>query len=498
MAVPTTELARTQAPARSQQQWLAAFAKGERELPLPVTLQLDLASRQATFAIDKLFRLLPGKRVVLHSRLDGNQVVIKLFRKNASSARHIGKEKAGHACVSEAGIPCPPLLHEFVTPCGEYDGLIYGFIDEAPELSQRWPQLRTDEKIAWIEQLMRVMHALHRAGAWQSDIHAGNFLTRDDRLYLLDLGSIVIAQAPLPQKDCIANLGQLIAQFDLKDRALFNTGIALYFRLQQWNAEQLKPQLEGSIEQAWQHRVDEYLAKARRDCTLTVFRRQFSQVFACRRSWSGSDAERFEHDPNAFMAKGDILKAGNSATVVKTTFDGRPVVIKRYNIKSFSHALSRSLRPTRAEHSWHYAHLLEIVGIASLKPVAWLEKRRGPLRSTAWFVCEWIDAPDLLCIGNARMLTDDECAALLQLLRTMRQCKLTHGDFKANNLLLKTDAECGDTTLALIDLDAMQRHHSQNGFERAFARDLARLAQNWDEDTAISAQLRTVLQHLES
>jgi serine/threonine-protein kinase RIO1 len=482
--------------ANPERQWLDAFANGQRELPLPVTLQLDLHARVVTFTIDRIFRLLPGKRVVLHSLLDGKRVVIKLFRKNTSSARHISNEKTGHARVSEAGVFCPPLLHEFVTPCGQFDGLIYGFIDDAPELSQQWPMLAPDKKTQWIGKLMQVMLALHRAGAWQSDIHAGNFLTRDGQLYLLDLGSIVTAPAPLARSKCIANLGQLIAQFDLQDRPLFETGIDLYCKLQQWDRQQLQPELDASISSAWNSRVDDYLAKARRECTLTVFTQSVTQVFACRRTWFGNDAQRFARDPNAFMAAGDILKAGNSATVVKTVFDGRPVVIKRYNIKSLSHALSRSLRPTRAEHSWHYSHLLEIAGMDSLKPVAWLEKRWGPLRSTAWFVCEWIDAPDLLSTGNARTLTSSECGALLQLLRSMRDCKLTHGDFKANNLLLKNAAEGNHCTIALIDLDAMRKHRHQHSFVRAFARDLARLAQNWDDTSAVSAQIRSVLQQL--
>lgn len=472
--------------------WLDAFQRGERTLPLPVTLELSLPARRVQLTADKILRLLPAKRVVLRSTLDGEAIVIKLFRKNHSSARHITKELAGHTRVRAAGVPCPPLLGVFTTACGGFDGVIYGFINNATELAQLWPAFTDDEKKFAIDKLMQVLFALHRQGAWQSDIHAGNFLVRRNSFHLLDLGSIVTATAPLPQADCLANLGQLIAQFDLRDQALFDAGIETYCRLQRWNPQQLKPQLEASIRRAWDDRVDDYLAKAKRECSLTVFKQSFSSVFACRRSWFGDDAQRFARDPNAFMTDAQMLKAGNSATVVKANLDGKAVVIKRYNIKNFSHALSRSLRPTRAEHSWRCAHLLEICGIASLKPVAWREDRKGILRSTAWFVCEWIDAPDLLGTGNARALQQDELDALRTLLQAMRRCRLTHGDFKANNLLLQRTPS--GVAIALIDLDAMQRHSSRRGFEQAFARDLARLTQNWAQELPVSAQIRALLQ----
>jgi Ser/Thr protein kinase RdoA (MazF antagonist) len=100
------------------------------------------------------------------------------------------------------------------------------------------------------------------------------------------------------------------------------------------------------------------------------------------------------------------------------------------------------------------AHLLEILGIDGLRPVALLERRRGPLRGIAWFVSTWIDAPDLLSVGMQRKLCEAELAALDTLLRQMLAARLSHGDFKANNLLLRDDR------LAIIDLDSMRPHDS--------------------------------------
>lgn len=477
----------------SQQQWLDTFAKGARELAMPFELQLQVNGNTTSIVTDKIFRLLPCKRVVLRGVLNGNAVVIKLFRKSASSARHLQRERAGHERVSAAGVACPPLIGDCITPCGNYEGLIYALIDDADELGKRWGDFDTAQKQFWLQQILQIMRQLHEYGAWQDDIHAGNFLLKEQTLYLLDLGSVVVRAAPLSPANSINNLGQLIAQFDISDQPLFETLLDQHCIERGWNnAAALREQIAVATRKSWQHRISEYLAKAQRDCSLTIYTQSFSKIFACRRAWMGDDLARFEQDPDAFMATCDMLKAGNSATVVKARIGGKAVVIKRYNIKNVGHAVRRSLQATRAEHCWRYSHLLEIAGMASLKPVAWLERRCGPLRSTAYFICEWIEAQDLLTTGNQRALNDDELQALRTLLQSMQLCRLSHGDFKANNLLLTRQLRA-QPCIALIDLDAMRRHSDGGSFQRAFAKDLARLQRNWDKGLSARAQIDALL-----
>jgi len=494
--MPLTHAAQSQKP--SQEQWLGAFAGGARELAQPFALQLRINDTPTTIVTDKIFRLLPRKRIVMRGDYGGKTVVIKLFRKNSSSGRHLQRERAGHARVNAAGVACPPLIGECITPCGNYEGLIYALIEDADELGTRWQGFDAEQKQFWLQKILHIMQQLHEHGAWQDDIHAGNFLlkkepSKQQQLYLLDLGSIVIREAPLSQADSINNLGQLVAQFDVADQPLFEAPISQYCRQRGWSeSAALQSRIVDAVRKSWQLRTHEYLAKARRDCSLTVFSQTFSRVFAYRRQWLSEDLELFAQDPDSFMAACEILKAGNSATVVKASMAGKAVVIKRYNIKSASHALRRSLRATRAEHCWDYSHLLEIAGISSLKPVAWLEQRRGPLRSTAYFICEWIDAQDLLQVGNQRTLNDDEIAALRALLQAMQMCQLSHGDFKANNLLLTQPAATAKS-LCLIDLDAMRQHRNERRFQRAFAKDLARLQRNWDDQLPVHQQIAALL-----
>lgn len=465
--------------------FLSAFASGQRTLPVPTRLAIAIDGKSQDLDALAVLRLLPGKRVVLRGSFHERPVAIKLFVKSASSARHIAREQAGVDRLRTAGLHCPRLLAQFVSRCGRFEGLIYEFLVDATDLAQCWPRFDLAQKRQWLRRLTDAMLQMHqRAGAYQQDIHLGNFMFRGEQLYVLDLGSIAIGGAPLPQGRCIDNLGQLIAQFDVGERALLDEAVAHYFAQCGWAGNPaLQQSLHRAIEKARAYRLRDYLGKAHRDCTLTRFEQRFDQLLAVRREWDSDDLRRFVDDPDRFMVDCELLKAGNTATVVKGVLNGQPVVIKRYNLKNWRHAIGRSWRRTRAEHSWRMAHLLEILGLDSLRPVALLEHRRGPLRGRAWFISTWIDAPDLLSVGAQRKLSDAELLALNALLRQMVAARLSHGDFKANNLLLRGDH------LAIIDLDSMRQHGSAEKFQRAFARDLKRLQRNWADDSPVAAQV---------
>ena len=478
-----------QAPA-TQPPMLDAFLRGERNLTAPAMLSIRIDNQKKLLRADTVLRLLPRKRLVVKAMLDGEKVVAKLFVRSSSSQRHIARERAGHDAVTKAGVHCPKLLGTLVTQCGRFEGVLYEFID-ATALSAHWPVFDIDAKQFWLQRITQTMLALHKAGAYQSDIHADNFLIKDDVLYLLDLGGIVCGKAPLTRKKSIANLGALIAQFTWSERSLFSSSISSYRSERKWaDDEYFAKELRAAIGGNWRARRKNYLKKALRDCKLTAFEQSFTQRQAVRRAWLSGEVLKLCADPDRFMKAGTLLKAGNTATVVKTEFNGEPVIIKRYNIKNWRHALSRALRPTRAEHSWLYAHWLELAGIESIKPIALIEKRFGWWRSTAYFVGSRIDGIDLLSIGQQRQLMESELAGLRALLETMRDARLSHGDFKANNLLLN------EKGIALIDLDAMREHSSESSWHRAFERDMARLLRNWPSDSAIASQIQPLIASL--
>ena len=178
-----------------------------------------------------------------------------------------------------------------------------------------------------------------------------------------------------------------------------------------------------------------------------------------------------------------MLKAGNSATVVRVRVGDAAYVVKRYNVKSFTHGLRRALRPRpRYRVAWLSGHRLRRLGVATPRPVALLEFRRG-LANVAYLVMEDLGTPRDLreaIAGNGYSSRIGRDVALL--FRALGDAQLVHGDTKASNFLVR------DEGVYLIDLDAVKP-----GIQ-ARSRDVARFLANWDDQPDVRESFRGALQ----
>jgi hypothetical protein len=154
----------------------------------------------------------------------------------------------------------------------------------------------------------------------------------------------------------------------------------------------------------------------------------------------------------------------------------RPIVVKRYNVKSPLHRVRRWFK-SRARTAWRNGHRLEFLGIPTAAPLALVEERFGPLRGRSWLVMEDCGDDDLdgaVARDGWREVWLDQLVALLGILRALG---LGHGDMKATNVLIRNDV------LHLIDLDALGE---RSGGYRV---DRDRLLSNWAEQPSLLAPL---------
>ncbi|RMW06649.1 hypothetical protein ALP03_02045 [Pseudomonas amygdali pv. tabaci] len=318
---------------------------------------------------------------------------------------------------------------------------------------------------------------------WQEDLHLDNLLRHQGRLYLIDGAGIRAEQAgkPLSRQKVLENLGVFFAQLP-RSFEPFTEELLVHYLLS--NAEHGLPMeaLQKQIDKVRSWRLKDFMGKTVRDCSL----------FSVEDSASVFRAVRREEEPamlpvldqaDALLDKGHLYKTGGAASVCRVEISGRTLVIKRYNIKNFSHWLKRFWRPSRAWHSWREGNRLMFLGIATPKPLAVQEKRFLGLRSKAWLVTEFIEGPDIIERFAPHVATGDapeaELLALDTLFAQLIQARISHGDFKGHNLFWHTDR------WAMIDLDAMQQHSSQSSFAAAYARDRARFMRNWPVQSAL-------------
>ncbi len=454
------------------------------ELPLNVTLADAIGP--ADLQLLTLLRVLPGQRYVGAGVWRGRTVLAKLLVGN-KAARHFQRELDGVRLLAEQGLTTPLLLADGLQD-GEGGWLLFEFLDGAESLGDAWEQVRNlpplaDEQQSVLGEALSAVALLHARGLWQEDLHLDNLLRHNGQLYLIDGAGICAEEAgkPLSRQAVLENLGVFFAQLP-KALEPFTEELLVHYLLS--NAEHALPMeaLQKQIDKVRSWRLKDYLNKTGRDCSLFSVVDSASQFRAIRREEEAALLPVLEQ-ADALLDKGHLYKTGGAASVGRVEVNGRTLVIKRYNIKNFSHWLKRFWRPSRAWHSWREANRLEFLGIATPRPLAVLEQRVLGLRRKAYLVTEFLQGPDIIKRFAPHVesgeVPENELLALVQLFEQLIRERISHGDFKGHNLFWHEDR------WALIDLDAMQQHASQSSFAAAFARDRARFMRNWPVGSAL-------------
>ncbi len=453
---------------------------------LPLTVSLADAAGTADLQLLSLLRVLPGQRYVGAGVWRGRPVLAKLLV-GSKAARHFQRELEGVKLLAAQGMTTPLLLADGLKD-GEGGWLLFEFLEGAESLGDAWNKVESlpvlaDEQSAVLAEALGAIGQLHGKGLWQEDLHLDNLLRHGGQLYLIDGAGICAENAgqPLSRQKVLENLGVFFAQLP-KSLEPFTEELLVYYLLS--NSEHALPleALQKQIDKVRAWRLKDFLIKVGRECTL----------FSVRRGAFGLRSIRREEEPamlpvleqaDALLDQGHLYKTGGAASVGKVEVAGRPLVIKRYNIKNFAHWLKRFWRPSRAWHSWREGNRLAFLGIATPKPLAVLETRFFWLRSKAYLITEYLAGPDIIerfaPYVESGEAPEAELQALDQLFARLIAERISHGDFKGHNLFWHEDR------WALIDLDSMCQHGSAGSFAPAYAKDRARFMRNWPESSAL-------------
>ena len=449
----------------------------------------------------RLLRLVPGKRLVAAGEWEGRPAVVKFFLDPVKGRRHFRREHRGLGALKRAGLAVPEVWLGKSAGAGGVSLLILEELPAAATLFDLWREAAgAEERRERLAAVVAVIAAHHRAGLVQSDIHWGNFLFSGGRVYTIDGDAVDDRGAgrELGREKSLASFALFLAEpgpgIDEHLKYLWEK----YCVGRGWRPEAGEVErIAGLVKDHRFHKAEKFVAKAGRSCTAVVARRNETGLLLAERSSLTPELEDFLSRPDEFMAAGKVLKAGNSATVVKVRNGDRDLVVKRYNIKNFGHALKRGLRPSRAWHSWRNAQRLRWWGIATPKPLAMLESRiAGKLRSRAWFISEYVAGEAASDYLPGLDPGGGELAGWLEqfaeLLKRLYELRITHGDFKATNFL------CGaDGRLYLIDLDALRSWKRPGpAFKKAVARDHRRLLANWGKHSHLEMSFSEMIEKL--
>jgi tRNA A-37 threonylcarbamoyl transferase component Bud32 len=477
-------------------------AQYDLKLPFSLSLPVEKEGEVTTLVCQKLLRLIPEKRMVCAALWGERRVVVKLFLDSRKAGRHWQRELNGVKALKAAGIATPELYFAGRLFSGSLPIIIFAELQPASTLVDLWfahPEAQVRREL--LKAAIEVIAAHHQSGLLQSDIHWSNFIFSDERVFTIDGDAVDSASlgTELGREKSRANIALFLAESYPGIDQHLDFIWQSYCRSRSWlvesdDVEQLKYQIRGHRRE----KADKYVVKSLRSCTAFAAQTENHFFRLIDRQYLSPVFSDLLARTDEWMADGEILKAGNSATVARLDLEGVSLVVKRYNIKNFSHALRRCWRPSRAQVSWKNAQRLSWWRVATPKPVAMLEKRCLGFRSTAYFISEYVAGSNAFDCLRKCDYSDPDLKTWLQqfaaLLQRLIDLGLSHGDFKATNFL------CGDDgRLYLLDLDAM-RYWPQlgPGFKKAVERDHRRLLANWQGEPELEREFRKIVEGLQT
>ena len=453
------------------------------------------------FECEEIIRCVPGKRLVCRGKLDGQSVYAKLFI-GRDAKRHAARDLRGVRALADAGIPTPSTMFVGAMADSSGEALIFDTIPDSVNAEQALESLdKQADRAALAKNLVVEVARHHEAGLIQKDLYLKNFLLQGEQVYTLDGDAIRKLPAFFSRRRSLSNLALLLSKFDVSDEtAWLPELLSDYAKARGWNAAPDMAKMNKCISAHRRGMVGHYAdEKVFRQCSDVEVEKHFDYFLAIARPYLGEDLRRALNDPDRLLDEpARRLKSGNTCTVSLAEIGslaeagGRKVVVKRYNIKSFWHGLNRALRTTRAAISWTNAHRLLMYGIATAAPIALLEKRCGIIRRQAYFLVEYIDAPDVAeFFADVKVSTAQKtrmAELIAQLFHKLYLLKIAHGDFKAGNMKVV------DGKPLLLDLDSMREYCCERQFAKRHVRDLRRFMRNWQHDTKVSSRLAAAFQ----
>lgn len=457
--------------------------------------QLNLADNQIFFA-EKVVRLIPRRRLVVYGTWQGKAVVGKLFFSSRHAKRQMEQDVAGIRALQKNKIPTPALYYQGISEDQRIYVLLFERIFDSKNLEEIWREKHS------IEELVPVLHSViielatqHVLGVLQRDLHLKNFLLTEKIIYALDGAEIELFPYLLPKKMSMKSLALFFSQLGITIEPYRHQFFKYYAKARGWilKKDDLR-ELDTFVKQCNDRRWQRFARKIFRESTNFACKRTWKSFAMLDRSYADPEFLHMLNNPESAFSgsKSIILKAGHSATVIKIMLDGKIFVVKRYNIKNFWHRLKRCLRPTRAALSWRLANKLNLFGVLTAKPIAFIERNILGFRGTSYYITEYISGDNAGEFFNRHEVNEEKTKSMVkrlsELLKNITKLNVTHGDLKITNILIDKQEQP-----VFIDLDGAKEHLSRLSLSQAFRKEKKRFLKNFSDQPTLWNQFNNAL-----
>jgi len=356
------------------------------------------------------------------------------------------------------------LLEHRLGPFRTDSLLITKEVENAKPIPKFLADSRPNHSRNLIESFGQTIGQMHARGIFHGDLRLGNVLASREknvwRFFLLD-NERTKKFRKLPDQLRVKNLVQLQMPTAITigntDRMRFYKKYAAENAMgkneQRTLAEKVLKKtfrrLHGRVETG--NRSNRYL-KTNKDF-LHIEKGEYLAMFD-RSFCEGVEPFDFIEQIDTLMNKGQIFKNDQTSCVSRLMWNGRDIMVKRYNHKGFIHSLRHTIKGSRARRAWLNAHRLRMLGIATPKPLAYIEQRKKPFVWKSYLVTEYVRGPNLKRLLQDNNITEEKWSMITQqvtdIVGKLGKYLITHGDLKHSNILITENGP------VLTDLDVMK------------------------------------------
>lgn len=445
---------------------------------LPIILKIKSSSNPEKLeSVDcrSILRAVPGNRQVYDGRWNDKEVIVKVFSKKFLLAYlHLKNEWRGLQYLCKYQLSAPEPLF-FGRTTDRRWAIVTGKIADSSTALEVFNIAEDDrDKFRILVLVCKELAKQNSKGVFQKDLHLGNFLVSEGTVYALDPARMKFFHPHLCRAKSICQLA-LLSCYLPDDDELFDKLCREYFDARNWRFDDTQKAL---VLKSRNRRRKKQIRQGLKKCMRTSKRivksegRSYSAVFD-RNFFESVNPIDFVNKIDSLMDAGRILKKGNTSYVSSTSFNGKDVVVKRYNYKGLLHSLRHTIKGSRARRNWLYGHRLTMLGIPTPKPLAFIEKKKGVLVWQSYIVTEYIEGQKLYDFLKDNSPEQRESILVKErleiLMKELSKYRVTHGDLKHTNILVTKD------NVILTDLDSLKFHRFEFIHKMRQSKDVKRL-----------------------
>ena len=405
-----------------------------------------------------LLRIIPGRREVYDALWDNRTVIAKVFSHKINARRHLKREWRGLSRLQKRGLNSPAPLFYGKTENGRWVVVTEKIADSSTILDVLQKTQYPAKKLDLLVLVCKELAKQHSKGVLQKDLHLGNFLLGGDKIFALDPAQMRFLSCEADKKNSLSQLGMLASCLPENDTESIATLCKEYFQARDWpfgksDQASFQKQLDVHRKKTIRKGLKKCLRTSKRHLRIKVGSHiaVFDKGF-CR----NTEPLDFIEQIDAMMDEGQILKNGDTCYVSRLNWNGKDVVIKRYNHKGLIHSLRHTIKRSRARRTWLHGHRLGMLNIATPKPLAYIEQRKGKFIWKSYLVTEYVKGRKLYDFLRDGKTGQEQRSIVTRqvkdLLEKMWKNGTTHGDLKHTNILIT------DNGPVLTDLDGMKVH----------------------------------------